>query len=199
MIFYLFINNPYHIVVARYKEDTSWLNGYPYVKIYNKYSGPNKLPNIGRESHTYLKYIIDNYDDLPNRVFFTQGSMSEHAKNPIEYYIDSTDKITGEFFPQRGIHTFGNGTGRVGWPQLYNDELDFFDWFNKYIDKDIDVKNSDITWVVGAIFSVRRDMILSRPKKFYEDLISQFPDHPDPEIGHYFERSWYYIFNCHRL
>lgn len=197
-LYLYFTNDPYHIVVARYKEDTSWLNGYKYVKIYNKHSGDNLLPNIGRESHTYLQYIVDNYYTLPNRVFFTQGSMSEHSKEPIEFFLNSEDKITGHYFTHKCIDAFPDKDGRINWPQLYKADYNFFEWFNKYIDNDLDIRNSDITWAAGGTFSVRKDMIQSRPKKFYEMLLNQFPDHSDPELGHYFERAWYYIFNCHK-
>jgi hypothetical protein len=195
---FLFINDPYHIVVSRYKEDTTWIEGYPYVKIYNKHSGSNKLPNIGRESHTYLHYVVENYDNLPDRVFFTQGDMTGHESRTVDEFIYSKDKITGGFFSHKGPNAFPKGDGRVDWPQLHKADMDFFDWFSKYIDENIDMRTSDLRWSAGAIFSVRKDMILSRPKKFYEDLLSQFPDHSDPEIGHYFERAWYYIFNCHK-
>ena len=60
------------IVIARYNEDLSWLNKIDKnikITIYNK--GNNninfpfiQLPNIGRESHTYLYHIINNYDNL---------------------------------------------------------------------------------------------------------------------------------------
>ena len=68
------------IVIARYNEDLKWLN--PYISIatiYNKGSESEcinnsiKLPNVGRESHTYLYHIINNYDNLADRTIFFQG------------------------------------------------------------------------------------------------------------------------------
>ena len=32
------------------------------------------VPNTGREGGTYLDFIIDNYEDLPEEVWFTQGN-----------------------------------------------------------------------------------------------------------------------------
>ena len=68
------------LVVAHYKEDLNWLNriNQDVVKfIYHKDTNLTdyreklqvtenefQLCNVGRESHTYLKHIIDNYDDL---------------------------------------------------------------------------------------------------------------------------------------
>src|SRR5689334_14505234 len=74
----------HHVVVARYKEDIRWL--YPLgsvLRIYNKSDDvPDidhvQLPNVGRESHTYLTYIIENYDNLPGVIMFTQGNVQDH-------------------------------------------------------------------------------------------------------------------------
>jgi len=72
------------VVVARFREDPSWTSKYasPNVSftIYNK--GPAlieqvravPLPNVGRESHTYLWHIVQNYDKLAPWTVFTQGS-----------------------------------------------------------------------------------------------------------------------------
>ena len=68
------------VVIARYQEDVSWANGLPNCIIYNKSDTiPQtvhpiiQLPNVGREGHTYLYYIITNYDHLPNYSVFLQG------------------------------------------------------------------------------------------------------------------------------
>jgi hypothetical protein len=74
------------LVVARFNEDITWLDkvNIPYI-IYNK--GKNdipkhhptiKLPNIGRESHSYLHYIYSNFSNLPKRIIFTQADPFEH-------------------------------------------------------------------------------------------------------------------------
>lgn len=75
----------FEVVVARYNEDLSWiLKEFPNdkVTIYNKGKDdlnlPSnyhiiKLPNIGREAHTYIYHIINNYSHLSKRVLFLQG------------------------------------------------------------------------------------------------------------------------------
>ena len=74
------------LVIARYNEDISWLSKVKNMKItiYNK--GEDninkksiKLPNIGRESHTYLTHIIDNYDNLADITIFSQGDPFFHS------------------------------------------------------------------------------------------------------------------------
>lgn len=75
------------LVVARYNENLSWLKKVSKkikITIYNK--GKNdidfpfiSLPNIGRESHTYLYHIIKNYDNLSDKTIFCQGDTIFHS------------------------------------------------------------------------------------------------------------------------
>lgn len=81
------------IVVARYNEDIRWL--IPIVKhciIYNK--GPDdlnyipnhdkhviKCENLGREAGTYIKHIIDNYNNLDDYTIFIQANPVDHIYN----------------------------------------------------------------------------------------------------------------------
>ena len=47
-------------------------------QVYYKSSSPSPgsipLPNLGRESHTYLHHIVLRYDDLAERTVFTRAS-----------------------------------------------------------------------------------------------------------------------------
>lgn len=96
----------YKIVVSRYTEDLSWLDeGGEEVRIntliYNKGEAlglPNEvlLPNIGRESHTYLNFIETHYDALPDVVVFSQGDVSDHShvmggKSPLNHLLSMKD------------------------------------------------------------------------------------------------------------
>ena len=74
------------VVVARYKEDISWLKEINHkIIVYNK--GPDcnfpciSLPNIGREAQTYLFHIIENYNKLPEWTILCQGHPFDHCKN----------------------------------------------------------------------------------------------------------------------
>ena len=79
---------PVEIVVAHYKENINWV--YPYTKnyrvhIYDKGSNNlreiceswdvkiTSLPNVGRESQTYLYHIVNNWDNLADWTVFFQG------------------------------------------------------------------------------------------------------------------------------
>jgi hypothetical protein len=55
---------------------------------------------------------------------------------------------------------------------------------------------SIISWF--GIFAVRKEDILKRPKCFYESLLSSLIS-PNPEVGHYIERSWAAIFQTNNI
>jgi hypothetical protein len=76
------------VVLAHYNEDLTWVSKLPEgvrIRVYSKgaqfpsdvHSMPTavvqQLPNVGRESHTYLKHIVDNYDNLAYWTVFTQA------------------------------------------------------------------------------------------------------------------------------
>ena len=77
------------IIVARYNENVEWTKQFPNVIIYNKGSKLDNnynevfLNNVGREGHTYYKYICDNYDNLAEYTIFLQGRPFDHSPNII--------------------------------------------------------------------------------------------------------------------
>lgn len=77
------------VVIARYNESLEWSSNISNTRtkciIYNKGSkldhiGPIiHLPNVGREEHTYLYHIINNYDNLSDYTMFLQGQPFDHT------------------------------------------------------------------------------------------------------------------------
>ena len=73
------------LVVARYDETIDWTGGVSDVVVYNKgasVSCPHRcvsLPNIGRESHTYLSDIVLYYDALDKDTLYSQGHPFDHC------------------------------------------------------------------------------------------------------------------------
>ena len=71
------------IIIARYNEDISWSNRFHDLRvIYNK--GNSRitqddifLENMGRETDTFLRHIIRNYDSLADVSIFLQGCPHE--------------------------------------------------------------------------------------------------------------------------
>jgi len=208
----------YKIVVARFNEDIEWLK--PVISdciIYNKGGAvglPNEIsiPNVGRESDTYLRYIIDNYDTLPDLVAFTQGRISDHRRGDGVEYLLTLLANAAEFdisLPNV-IHDYTVNTGsNIYWGpewntpgQIENDwfltnnyfennHIPFCDFFKKHIQP---TYPNPIKIFSNALFAVKKELILNHPKSYYEHLLLYVNYHNNPVEAHFFERSWYYIF-----
>ena len=110
------------IVVARYNENLDWLKKIKKSKdikitIYNKGKDDInipfiRLPNIGRESHTYLYHIINNYNNLADQTIFCQGDSIFHSPN----FLDLINKYRKKFEPVQPLSAWY-------WPE---DEEPFF-------------------------------------------------------------------------
>lgn len=70
---------PVEVVLAHFNEDLTWIEAYKHndiaFTIYSKSSHPpsntTSLPNVGRESHTYLYHICSNYNSLAEWTVFS--------------------------------------------------------------------------------------------------------------------------------
>jgi hypothetical protein len=189
----------YKVVVARYKEDVDWLLPLQdSVVLFNKSDQVppmpyRQLPNIGRESHTYLTYILENYDNLPEVVVFTQANVSDHLMGN---HHQKLIKLANEARVHGVSQNHGVWKQPYGWRiasykgQLTRAEKPFGKWFEENVHHTFAFPQI-VYW--GAIFAVRRDRILGRPRSYYENLLKFFQV-LNPEEGHYMERSWYYVF-----
>ena len=92
-----------NVVVSRYQENIDWADGIENGIIYNK--GPTTpvsrhpvitLPNVGREGHTYLYHIIQNYDQLPDHTCFLQGHPFDHTPD-LEHRLQTFDRSLSFF------------------------------------------------------------------------------------------------------
>ena len=216
---YLFDKRAYEIVVARYTESMEWARKYQdVVTVYEKYEGDvatevddslvpcsrrERLPNVGREAHTYLHHVIENYDCLARNTLFTQCGMEEHDTYPIEEYIFNTGSSR---FLLNNFKTIYAKDGRYGflqhkwkWLDDYNsgrmlpEKRTFKQWWTERLRKPMPHINR-FKWSHGAIFSVSSERIRANAVDDYVRLIECLSGHSNPETGHYFERAWYYVF-----
>jgi hypothetical protein len=196
----------FQIVISRYNEDIYYLNKFfEYIIVYNKgnddiYQNFNviKLPNIGRESHTYLYHIVNNYDNLASQTLFIQGKIDDHDILPFIEYFKNKDfigKLNNQNinFIKNKIKHVGKYLTQVQSGDLKISKYNPFEWINK-IGLNINDYN-DFNMVWGANFSVSKNIILKKPKIFYQNLLRYVEYDINPEEGHFFERSWYIIFN----
>jgi hypothetical protein len=199
------------LVVARYNENVEWTREFPNKVIYNKGDRATipadlqeyviDLPNVGREAHTYLYHIVNNYDRLDDILIFSQGKYADHIRvSPAEFrrmfsdisgasenYYDSN--CWGKTSCRSYEFTLTNFKGELG-----NNHLKYGTWFERVFSE----RYSDEKIIyANAIFSVDKLHILSRSKEFYERLLKELDYHSAPLEAHFMERSWLQTFNIH--
>jgi len=207
------------IIISRYNEDLSWVkqmvNEDIEIFIYNKgpkiieeYSPKVKildLENVGRESHTYLHHIINNYDELPEKIIFTQAHpddhVSENFKSDFFNFLNSSDEF--KYFSKNILEMKIDKDG-VEESGILNGSF----WKNKHslgsccvtVPFELIPQIESKKWIfgTGAIFGVSRRSILKNSKEFYQmslEILEKSSNLVNPPEGHAFERSWYLIFN----
>lgn len=197
----------YQIVVARYDEDISYLYLFKdNIVVYNKgnddiptHFNTLKLPNIGRESHTYLYHIITNYDNLADKTLFMQGRVNDHKLLQFDEYFNDNNLFIGRESThdiemlKKDIDHSGKYLIELKKGDLKKSKYTPYEWINKI---GIDISNfTKFKMIWGANFSISKEIIQSKSKLFYENLIKYVDYDRNPEEGHFFERSWYTIFN----
>ena len=182
------------IVVARYNESIEWtndiINNNTKCIIYNK--GPklndNKcpviyLPNVGREGHTYLYHIINNYNNLPEYTMFLQGQPFDHTP-----YLES---ILASDEWKKPFHVMSSNILNLTINQEQN-PYTMLELYNSIFNR----KNNEFSlWFgAGAQLCVSRATIRTRPKEFYEQIYNILAYDINPIEGHAIERFWPMIF-----
>lgn len=171
------------LVVARYQEDIGWVDqtDWPHL-IYNK-GGPlarpcTTVPNVGRDSETYLRYILEHYHCLPDLVAFAQGHPFDHCRNFLE--------------------RLGEAKGYTEFCTRRVDETNHWHFVERLPHaKAILVKFSipvpeRLTFVKGMQFAVPKRMIVNKSFGFWIDLYAHFMR--DERNGWFYEMIWPTIF-----
>ena len=202
------------IVISRYNENLDWLDlinqsNYDIV-IYNKGNDINrefiKLDNVGREAHTFLTYIVDNYDNLPEYTIFLQGEPFYHCTD--EYrrlYCDNNSYEYNKNLDYKYFINLINSENFVGFNlvEFLNNELkecyigDAFvkyDGFNinPYLTNLFNDQNHEFKFIAGAQYCVLKETIIKRSLQFYKTCLEYSLQ--DDEFPWVMERFWYMIF-----
>jgi hypothetical protein len=153
----------YVIVVARYNEDTTWTNEHQNVVLYDKSDRPVPggvpLRNVGREADTYLRYIVDNWDNLPEYVAFLQGWPFDHMLGDhVEHGLVRPSKAS-PFLARR-----------TNEPIDKYKELYFREYYQLLFGQEY--TEPTISCAYGAQWVVPRECITHRPVQFYKRLIT---------------------------
>ena len=212
------------LVVARYKEDLSWIAKAELPTIvYCKDpdcgdAGHIHLENTKREAGTYLHHIVSCYDELAELTYFAQGNPFDHALDflprcRIKY--DRPTSLTTQYLrwhPPQHVREKDLVEMVEGYMVRYGDAiikahsgLDFRAWYNPatwtYV---FDCPQPSPLWFgYGAMWAVPRECIRQRPLALWKHLLevcdAGFNNHgnlwTDPPINPWMmEATWYYLF-----
>lgn len=212
------------VIISRYNEDLKWttegiFNQFKYI-VYNKGDNDNfeksnviqiiNLPNVGRNTHTYLHHIITNYNHLNDIIVFLPGSLDlEYKKKKAvqmltRIYYDKNAVFIGEY--SQSIYSKFKDFKIDNWlsSNLHNATKNnqsklvpcnirpFGNWYKYYFGtKPVQL------FAYWDVFSIDKKDIIQHPVSRYIILMKQnlLDEFSDTEVAHYFERCWCAVFH----
>jgi predicted O-methyltransferase YrrM len=191
-------NSKVRILSSHYKEDLSWINFVKYpTTIYSKTIEDKNFINFNKvqEVPAYLKYIIDNYKNLPEYTIFVHGHLnSEHQKDKNIIEIINNLKFDGDIVNLNRSDWIGSiKKGDDLWDKKYSWLTE--NWkniFGEYLELP-----EEMTFYSCAQFAINKKCILQYPIEFWQKLFNWCEN---TELDNYlssriFEYCWYYIFS----
>ena len=195
------------LVLARYNEDVSWAKEVvPYfnsIFIYNKgndiinfdYAKVENLNNVGREAQTYVQFIIDNYENMPDYVLFSQARPEDRG----------WDKDINKFIANiKEVSCCNEPFGILGWVNV--ETLESQEPIEEHKFQEMNYKNEfeslfkikypkAIPYGSGATIWVSSKNIKSKSLKFYCHLNEKLNKDIHPPMAWIVERFWALIFS----
>jgi hypothetical protein len=186
------------IVSNRYNENIEWIKNSNYdFEIIQK----TQESNYGAESLSYLKFICENYDNLPDKIAFIHGH--EHSYHQQYSIIESIEKYKNENFKTLNGKVFSYHYLNITHPWFPKSELNFglFDFFWNEIMSDFEECPKKLIFCHGAQFIVDKRLILNNNVDFYKKIYNFILDKKLGKIISVFlEFVWHIIFtknnNC---
>ena len=198
-------------VVARYGEHVEWVT--PFVErfpgskctVYNKGSAniPESnsyevlpLKNVGRESHTYLHHVIQNYssdeDSCDEIIVFLQGHPFDHCNGAdlFQSVMEGVIKIMeGSRFENIGSQIIQIVDGAPTFHMTIKEEL--ATTCLELLEKELPER---FEFSAGALFVTSRTSISRKTVGFYQKALGMLSTEVNPIRGFCFERLWSLIF-----
>ena len=215
--------NNVEIIIARFNEDLSWtiespFNLFQYI-VYNKGNNENfiktnvkqiiNIENVGKNDHTFLYHVTENYVNLSNITVFFPGSLNMvFKKKKAEKILNNIIKsnyskayFIGEYHNELKKHfdnfKLDNWTTSDNNNLLLNNEYalkkcvfrPYGKWYTNFFG------NASAHWsTCWGIFSVDKRDIVQHPIERYQRLLQTVNTSSNPEAGHYIDRAWGVIF-----
>lgn len=153
------------------------------------------LPNVGREMGTFLYFVIQHYDNLPEEFILSAANFSKHRRlDRVIDLIEHPDKRRDPSSHCGVLYSeLRNFTLPIyeGTPLVLAPTRPFGAWFETHVGP----------WIEGSlgpcwngIMGSTRARIHRHPIDFYENLYKQCTIHSNFEAGHFLERAMGAIF-----
>jgi hypothetical protein len=192
----------YDVIIARYNEDVSWVKELDSnkfnIKLYNKGEQNIEiesisLENFGRDGHTFINYIVENYNNLPDYVIFLQGKPFDHCKNVFEMIKNHTD----EPYVCLSDHVIDENIN--GWYEHLVEKDSSMPFPNMKRFRLKETANAILgsetpekcTFAAGQQYIINKNYILNRSHDFYKVIIERFKI--DFVLPWHVERLWFNI------
>jgi len=193
------------IVSSHFNEELSWLvnqTDFDY-RIYTKniegckYIERSKIfecVNVGMEASSYISYIIDNYEKLPDYVAFVHGHEESYHQN------DTTLNLIKDSF-YSSVDNGYNSINRKDWRNIFSDDV--YDWSKnwkllkenyKYLNIKLPIPNR-LECTACAQFIVSSKNILLNGINDYKNILKwlESTDLESSLSGRIMEHLWCYI------
>jgi hypothetical protein len=196
------------VLIAHFNEDLTWINNINFdgpIEVYSKtihdYEDRFIPVNKGQEIPMYLKYIINNYNDLPDKTLFLHGhSSSPHQDFDSRFIIENVKWDCDYFFSVNKRNWYQEVSSKH---QISKGSFDI--WLKTYwylFEEYLPFPINGLFFYSGAQFVVDKSLILQYPISFYEKLyqwvitetINIPPGTSDEISSRIFEYVWHYIF-----
>ena len=192
------------IVVSHFNEDLDWLPIFigeqiPYI-VYTRSSDSLvrhgiKL-NKGREAVAYLRYIVDNYENLPSSIAFIHAHRTSwHQQNPSDIVV-ALRAIRWHkyaYMPLTSART--QAIFKLNTPDRQA-TVNFEVW-RDVLQKELGPPPANgVQTYCCASFIAKKEAILAHPKAFYAKIIDYLvaSSHSDQLTGRTLEYTWHIIF-----
>ena len=200
--------------ISYYDGELNWikeLNPSQYI-IYNKsnFTLPKefkniKIKNVGYNLYSYLIFIIDNYDNLPETIVFCKNNIFERHvdKKYFETLIEkeiftSIEKESYKLKSPASLRLSDYEFNEINssWYK-YNYKRQYFANYNEFHSFIFQTNHFPqyLSFSPGANYLVRRENILLRTKQFYQNLLLFISHSQFSCESHYLERSLKIIWN----
>lgn len=192
------LNSNVLVLSSHYNEDLSWINFVKYpVVIYSKTLENKNFIDFNKvqEAPAYLKYIIDNYYNLPEYTIFVHGHLNS---------IHQDDKNIVDIINSIEINSNIINLNRKDWTGHIYEGLDEFDkkycWLSENWNDmfgDFLELPKELKFYSCAQFVINKNCITQYPIEFWQRLFNWCKN---TEIDNYissriFEYCWFYIFS----